>query len=150
MKKQARVACHPSYRGAPLRKCSKGYFRALSAWREGALGASPIPRRAFAARSLLSCTAGGAGGIPGPPPQNLFQETNTLTSFIYKNCTVGEVTGMSDLSFGFNILNERRQAILSLSFRTRDDAAQSRAEIAKAIAKAVEVTRPALTAAGEP
>ena len=38
MKKQARVACHPSYRGAPLRKCSKGYFRALSAWREGALG----------------------------------------------------------------------------------------------------------------
>ena len=30
-----------------------------------------------------------------------------MTSFIYKNCTVGEVTGMSDLSFGFNILNER-------------------------------------------
>ena len=32
-----------------------------------------------------------------------------MTSFIYKNCTVGEVTGMSDLSFGFNILNERGQ-----------------------------------------
>ena len=71
-----------------------------------------------------------------------------MTSFIYKNCTVGEVTGMSDLSFGFNILNERGQPILSLAFRTRDDAAQARAEIAKAVAKAVEVTRPALTAAG--
>jgi hypothetical protein len=49
-----------------------------------------------------------------------------MTSFIYKNCTVGEVTGMSDLSFGVNILNERGQPILSLSFRTRDDAAQAR------------------------
>ena len=73
-----------------------------------------------------------------------------MTSFIYKNCTVGEVTGTSDLSFGFNILNERGQAILSLSFRTKDDAAQARAEMAKAVAKAVEVTRPALTTAGEP
>ena len=73
-----------------------------------------------------------------------------MTSFIYKNCTVGEVTGMSDLSFGFNILNERGQPILSLSFRTRGDAAQACAEIAKAVAKTVEVTRPALTAAGEP
>ena len=73
-----------------------------------------------------------------------------MTSFIYKNCTVGEVTGISDAGFGFNILNERGQPILSLSFRTRDDAAQARAEIAKAVAKAVEVTRPALTAAGEP
>jgi hypothetical protein len=61
-----------------------------------------------------------------------------------------EVTGISDLGFGFNILNERGQPILSLAFRTRDDAAQARAEIAKAVAKAVEVTRPALTAAGEP
>jgi hypothetical protein len=25
-KKQARVACHPSYRRAPLQKCSKGVF----------------------------------------------------------------------------------------------------------------------------
>ena len=38
-KKQALVACHASYRGAPLQKCSKGYFRALSAWREGARSA---------------------------------------------------------------------------------------------------------------
>ena len=73
-----------------------------------------------------------------------------MTSFIYKNCTVGEVTRTSDLGFGFNILNERGQAILSLSFRTKDDAAQARAEMAKAVAKAVEVTMPALTTAGEP
>ena len=40
MKKQARVACHPSYRRAPLRVL-EGVFRALSPWREGALGAPP-------------------------------------------------------------------------------------------------------------
>ena len=73
-----------------------------------------------------------------------------MTSFIYTNCTVGEVTGISDLGFGFDILNERAQPILSLAFKTRDDAAQARAETAKIVAKAVEVTRPALTAAGEP
>ena len=73
-----------------------------------------------------------------------------VTSFSYKNCTVTEVMGMSDSAFGFNILNERAQPILSLAFKTRDDAAQARAEIAKAVAKAVEITRPALTAAGEP
>jgi hypothetical protein len=68
--KQARIACNPSYRGAPLRKCSKGYFRALSAWREGALGSIPlIPRRAFAARSLLAtATEGGGRHAPDPPP----------------------------------------------------------------------------------
>jgi hypothetical protein len=73
-----------------------------------------------------------------------------MTSFIYKNCTVSDVMGMPKPGYRFNILNERGQPILSLSFRTRDDAAQARAEIAKAVAKAVEVTRPALTAAGEP
>jgi hypothetical protein len=73
-----------------------------------------------------------------------------MTSFIYQNCTVSEVTGMSDLGFAFNILNERAQPILALTFKTRADAAQGRAAIAKAVAKAVEITRPALTAAGEP
>ncbi len=73
-----------------------------------------------------------------------------MTIFIYTNCTVGEVTRISDLGFGLDILNERAQPILSLAFKTRDDAAQARAEIAKAVAKAVEITRPALTAAGEP
>jgi hypothetical protein len=52
-----------------------------------------------------------------------------MTSFIYKNCTVGEVTGVSDSGFGFNILNERGQPILSLAFQTRDDAAQAYAEM---------------------
>ena len=69
-----------------------------------------------------------------------------MTSFIYQNCTVSEVSGVSDLGFGFNILNECAEPIVSLSFETRDDAAKARAEIAKDVAKVVE----ALTAAGEP
>jgi hypothetical protein len=64
--------------------------------------------------------------------------------------TANALSVVSDLGFGFDILNERGQPILSLAFKTRDDAAQGRAEIAKIVAKAVEVTRPALTAAGEP
>jgi len=51
--------------GCAAAKMLEGVFRALSAWREGALGSiPPIPRRAFAARSLLSCTAGGGGRHP--------------------------------------------------------------------------------------
>ena len=65
--------------GCAAAKCSKGYFRALSAWREGALGASPqFPtrlRRPFP--PMRARYMEGAGGTPGPPPQNLFQETNT-------------------------------------------------------------------------
>jgi hypothetical protein len=92
----------------------------------------------------------GAGGTPRTAASEPVSGDEHMTSFIYKNCTVGEVTGMSDLSFGFDILNERVQPILSLAFKTRDDAAQARGEIAKVVAKAVEITRPALTAAGEP
>jgi hypothetical protein len=92
----------------------------------------------------------GAGGTPRTSASGPVSGDEHMTSFIYKNCTVGEVTGISDSGFGFNILNERGQPILSLPCRTRDDAAQARAEIAKAVAKAVEVTRSALTAAGEP
>ena len=73
-----------------------------------------------------------------------------MTSFISQNCTVSEVTGMPDLAFGFNILNERAQPVLSLAFETKDDAAQACGEITKAVAKAIKITRPALTAAGEP
>ena len=51
-----------------------------------------------------------------------------MTSFSYKKCTVSEVMGMSDLGYGFNILTERAQPILSLAFETRDDAALARAE----------------------
>ena len=78
VKKQARVACHPSYRGAPLRKCSKGYFRALSAWREGALGAIPrFPTRLRRPFPSFLHRRRGRAASPDPPPQNLFQETNT-------------------------------------------------------------------------
>jgi hypothetical protein len=35
-------------------------------------------------------------------------------------------------------------------FERRNDAEQACVEVAKAVAKAVEITRPALTAAGEP
>src|SRR5258708_19535577 len=57
--------------------------------------------------------------------------------------------GMPNPGYRFNILNERAQPVLSLVFERRDDAEQARVEVAKAVAKAVEVTRPALTAAGE-
>jgi hypothetical protein len=73
-----------------------------------------------------------------------------LTSFSYKNCTVSDVMGMPHPGYRFNILNERAQPVLSLVFERRDDAERARVEVAKAVAKAVEVTRPALTAAGEP
>ncbi len=73
-----------------------------------------------------------------------------MTSFSYKNCMVSDVIGMRDLGYGFNILSERAQPILSFAFETRDDAVQARAEVAKVVAKAVEITRPAITTAGEP
>jgi hypothetical protein len=69
-----------------------------------------------------------------------------LTSFSYKNCTVSDVMGMRKPGYRFNILNERAQPVLSLVFERRDDAEQACVEVAKA----VEVARPALTAAGEP
>ena len=141
--------CHSSYRRAPLKMLERGIFARSPRGVMAGSERTPRFRRAFAARSPFATATEGAAARPGPPPQNLSGDEH-MTSFIYKNCTVGEVTGMSDLGFGVNILNERGQPILSLSFRTRDDAAQARAEIAKAVAKAVEVTRPALTAAGEP
>jgi hypothetical protein len=79
----------------------------------------------------------------------VFSGGDVMTTFSYKKCTVSEVMEMSD-GYGFTILTERAQPILSLAFETKDDAAQARAEVAIVIAKAVEITRPALTAAGEP
>jgi hypothetical protein len=73
-----------------------------------------------------------------------------LTSFIYKNCTVSDVMAMANPGYRFNILNERAQTVLSLAFERKDDAEHARIEAAKAVEKAAEVTRPALTAAGEP
>ena len=58
----------------------KGYFRALSAWREGALGAYPRysdapspPAPSYRRPNTWRERA----ARPGPPPQNLLQETNT-------------------------------------------------------------------------
>jgi hypothetical protein len=73
-----------------------------------------------------------------------------LTSFSFKNCTVSDVREMPNPGYRFNILNERSQPVLSLVFERRDDAEQARIEVAKAVEKAIEVTRPPLTAAGEP
>jgi hypothetical protein len=73
-----------------------------------------------------------------------------LTSFSFKNCTVSDVIGMPNRDYRFNILNERAQPVLSLVFERRDDAEQARVEVARAVARVVEVTRPALTTAGEP
>lgn len=53
---------------------------------------------------------------------------------------------MPNPGYGFDILNERSQSVLSLAFEQRDDAEQAGVEVAKA----VRVTRPGLTAAGEP
>ena len=73
-----------------------------------------------------------------------------MTSFSFKNCTVRDVVGMPNPGYGFDILNERAQPLLSLVFEKRDDAEHARVEVAKAVAKAVMVARPGLTAAGEP
>ena len=69
-----------------------------------------------------------------------------MTSFSFKNCTVSDVMEMPNPGYGFDILNERSQSVLSLAFEQRDDAEQAGVEVAKA----VRVTRPGLTAAGEP
>ena len=73
-----------------------------------------------------------------------------MTSFIYKNCTVSDVMGTPNPGYRFNILNERAQPVLSLTFERKDEAQRARVEVAKAVATAVEVTRTSLTAAGEP
>jgi hypothetical protein len=39
-----------------------------------------------------------------------------LTSISYRNCTVGDVMGMPNGSYGFNILNERAQPVLSIGW----------------------------------
>ena len=53
-----------------------------------------------------------------------------MTSFSFKNCTVSDVKGMPTLGYGFDILNERSQPILSLAFERRDDAEQARLQAA--------------------
>ena len=58
----------------------QGYFRALSAWREGPLGAYPrypTPLRRPPPPTVAQTHGGSGRHRPGPPPQNLLQETNT-------------------------------------------------------------------------
>ena len=88
--------------------------------------------------------------VPKKAGRPLFKETNIDELHLQELHAVSDVIGVPNPGYGFNILNERAQAVLSLAFERRDDAEQARAEVAKAVAKAVEVTRPALTAAGEP
>ena len=70
-----RGLCAIPHIGVAAANARKGYFRALSARREGALGAFRSLQRAFAASSLLCAPRymEGAGGTP-----NLFQETNSI------------------------------------------------------------------------
>ena len=58
-----------------------------------------------------------------------------MTSFSFKNCTVSDVVGMPNPGYGFDILNERAQPILSLVFERTDDAEHARVEVAKAVAR---------------
>jgi hypothetical protein len=64
----------------------------------------------------------------------------------YQNCKVGGVlsvivhSGDVGAGYGFSILSEKNRPLLTLSFETWEDAEQARAEVARAVEKAVEVT----------
>ena len=52
------------------------------------------------------------------------------------NCTVSDIMGTPNPGYGFDILNEREQPILSFAFERRDDAEHARVEVANAVARA--------------
>jgi hypothetical protein len=58
----------------------------------------------------------------GPP---VVSGDQALTSFSYRNCTVSDVMGMPNGSYGFNILNERAQPVLSIGWTTKKSEGQS-------------------------
>ncbi len=65
----------------------------------------------------------------------------------YTNCKVGEVdevmvqSGNVGLGYGFRILGgASKRPLVAFAFATKADAMQARAEIEKAVAKAVEIT----------
>ena len=66
----------------------------------------------------------------------------------YTNCKVGDVqqvtiqSGDDGFGYGFHILGGPRgqSLVVAFSFATKADADQARAEVAKVVAKAVEVT----------
>ena len=65
VKKQAQVACHPSYRRAPLGECFEAETSRISAWREGALGAPPDSDAPSPPVPFFLALPEGAGGTPG-------------------------------------------------------------------------------------
>ena len=87
--------------------------------------------------------------VPKKAGRPLFKETN-IDELHLQELHGERCLGMPNPGYSFNILNERAQPVLSLAFERKDEAEQARVEVAKAVEKAVEVTRPALTAAGEP
>jgi hypothetical protein len=63
----------------------------------------------------------------------------------YQNCEVSEVmpvtlpSGVAGAGYGFSIRSENKRPLVTLSFGTREDAEQARAEVASAVEKAIEV-----------
>jgi hypothetical protein len=49
-------------------------------------------------------------------------------------------SGEAGVGYGSSILRENSRPIVALSFATREDAEQTRAGVAKAVEKAVEIT----------
>jgi hypothetical protein len=64
----------------------------------------------------------------------------------YQNCKVGEIisvtihSGDTGAGYGFSILSENDRPLVTLSFETWEDAEKARAEVARAVERAVEVT----------
>ena len=60
----------------------------------------------------------------------------------YQNCEVSEVmpvtlpSGVAGAGYGFSIRSENKRPLVTLSFGTREDAEQARAEVANAVEKA--------------
>jgi hypothetical protein len=63
----------------------------------------------------------------------------------YQNCKVGEIISVTIHSsdagagYGFGILSEKNRPLVTLSFETRGDAEQARAEVVRAVEKAAEI-----------
>jgi hypothetical protein len=48
-------------------------------------------------------------------------------------------SGVAGAGYGFSIRSENKRPLVTLSFGTREDAEQERAEVASAVGKAIEV-----------
>jgi hypothetical protein len=62
----------------------------------------------------------------------------------YKDCKVGFVKpvhlGRAEVGYGFSILSEDSRPLCALAYATQADAEEARAEVERALEKAVEVT----------